>query len=83
MYREKTDPWNFATDAYERSRYESLLSALAGQRYHRAFEPGCSIGVLTASLAPFCDELLAIDLSETAISHARRRCAVYPMCDSK
>jgi len=77
MYRDKTDPWNFATDTYERSRYDSLLSALAGNRYHRAFEPGCSIGVLTAGLAPLCDELLAIDLSQTAISQARKSCAAF------
>lgn len=77
MYQRDADPWNFACDAYEGSRYDAILDALQSRRFARAFEPGCSVGVLTARLAPFCDELLAIDLSETAVSKARQRCAAY------
>ena len=77
MYSRNADPWNFAGDAYEHSRYDALLTALTGRHYGRAFEPGCSIGVLTEGLAPLCDELLAIDLSETAIAQARERCLAF------
>jgi predicted TPR repeat methyltransferase len=77
MYQRAADPWNFAGDTYELSRYDAILNALSGQRFTRVFEPGCSVGVLTARLAPFCDELLAIDLSETAVAKARERCAAY------
>jgi cyclopropane fatty-acyl-phospholipid synthase-like methyltransferase len=44
----------------------------------RAFEIGCSIGVLTAQLAARCDHLLSVDVSESALNQARRRCADLP-----
>lgn len=55
-------------------RYRSILDALGGQRYVRAFEPGCSIGILTALLAPLCDRVEAIDISPTAVNRASERC---------
>lgn len=74
-YRRAADPWHFASDTGELARYECITDALAKQRYCRGFEPGCSIGVLTARLAPLCDALEAIDFSETALLAARERCA--------
>ena len=41
------------------------------ERYASAFEPGCSIGVLTAQLAPRCDRLLACDVAAAAVESAR------------
>ena len=76
-YRADPDPWHFATSAYERERYEITLEALTPDGYANAFEPGCSIGELTALLAPRCDRLLATDVSPTAVEKARRRCAEY------
>lgn len=76
-YRADEDPWSFATSQYELARYERILASLSGQVYESAFEPGCSIGVLTASLAPLCCRLLATDVSPTAISRARKRCAAF------
>ncbi|MGA6981468.1 MAG: SAM-dependent methyltransferase [Candidatus Sulfotelmatobacter sp.] len=74
IYRQAPDPWNFAASDYEQGRYRSILDALGGQRYVRAFEPGCSIGILTALLAPLCDRVEAIDISPTAVSRASERC---------
>jgi SAM-dependent methyltransferase len=68
------DPWGFATDADELRRYRQLLDTLPREHYASAFEPGCSIGVLTAELATRCDHVLAVDLSATAIAAAARRC---------
>lgn len=76
-YRADPDPWHFTTSAYERERYAITLKALTRGRYASAFEPGCSIGELTALLAPRCDRLLATDVSPTAVEKARRRCAEY------
>lgn len=76
-YRESADPWHFATSAYEQQRYELTLSSLRRWRYRRAFEPGCSIGVLTAALAQRCDEVFAIDVSPTALARARERCSRF------
>lgn len=74
-YRQKADPWDFATSPYELSRYDAIIGALANRRYKRAFEPGCSIGVLTEKLAAICDAVDAIDFSYTAVEQARKRCA--------
>jgi SAM-dependent methyltransferase len=48
------------------------------QKYGAAFEPGCSIGELTALLAQRCDYLLATDIAPSAVASARARCKVLP-----
>ena len=71
-----TDPWHFATAEYELRRYDAVLRALEGRRYSHAFEPGCSIGVLTERLASRCDAVDACDFSATAAAAAADRCAL-------
>jgi predicted TPR repeat methyltransferase len=78
LYARSRDPWSFETSEYERNKYEQTLSVLARRRYQRALEVGCSIGVFTAMLAPLCDELLAVDVSEKAIAVTRQRLADFP-----
>ena len=75
LYARSRDPWGFETSEYERNKYERTLSVLAHRRYRSALEVGCSIGVFTAMLAPLCDELLAVDVSETAVAVARQKLA--------
>ena len=74
MYRQNADPWDFATNGYERGRYEVILRTLGERRYERAFEPGCSVGVLTEGLAAGCGQVLAMDISPSAVEQARLRC---------
>jgi hypothetical protein len=73
-YRRSADPWDFATSAYERERYRTTIASLTRPSYRRAFEPACSIGELTARLAPLCAEVIATDISGAAVSRARQRC---------
>ncbi len=73
-YQSESDPWNFLQCTYERARYDAILNTLRGRHYHRVFEPGCSIGVLTVCLADICDEIEASDFSPTAVKEARKRC---------
>lgn len=73
LYAESSDPWEFATSEYERRKYEQTLAVLQGRRFKRALEVGASIGVFTEMLAPYCDELLAVDASERAVTLARER----------
>ena len=42
-------------------------------RYRHAFEPGCSIGVLTERLAQRCDHVTAPDVAVAALDAAHRR----------
>ena len=74
VYGANPDPWGFETSPYERDKYATTLAALPRARYRRAFEIGCSIGVLTARLAPRCDSLLSVDVSAAALARARERC---------
>ena len=75
VYGANPDPWNFTASPYEAAKYAATLAALPRARYERAFEVGCSIGVLTAQLAGLCGELLAVDVSASALDAARQRCA--------
>lgn len=74
-YRDHADPWGFATEPYEQARYAALLDAIGPGPFATAFEPGCSVGVFTALVAPRCTTLLATDPAPTAIAATRRRCA--------
>ena len=47
MYAANRDPWSLASRWYEQRKYAVTLACLTRPRYRRAFEPGCSIGVLT------------------------------------
>lgn len=78
LYARDPDPWQFATSDYERQKYAATLAALPPGRFSRAFEVGCSIGVLTRELATRCDSLLAVDVSATALRRAAQRCEGQP-----
>ena len=80
-YRDSFDPWNFAHSTYERERYRALLAALPRARYVAAYEPGCSVGELTAGLAARCEKVLATDFAPSAVERARRRCAEFHHVD--
>ena len=78
LYAADPDPWNFAASPYEQAKYALTLNAMPKPRYRSALEVGCSIGVLTRSLASRCDAVLAIDAARTPLVEARRRCADLP-----
>src|SRR3954468_16640037 len=78
LYSSAPDPWRFATSDYEREKYAATLDALPPGQFTRAFEVGCSIGVLTRQLASRCDEVLAVDVSATALHQAEERCEDQP-----
>ena len=77
-YTADPDPWNFGASPYERAKYALTLNAMPKPRYRSALEVGCSIGVLTRSLAPRCDAVVAIDAASTPLVAARHRCADLP-----
>jgi peptidoglycan/xylan/chitin deacetylase (PgdA/CDA1 family) len=69
------DPWNYGDSAYERWKFDQTLSVLPARRFARALELGCAEGHFTARLAPLVGQLVAGDISPTAIDRARKRCA--------
>ena len=78
MYQAAADPWGLQDRWYEQRKYAISLALLPGRRYRRAFEPGCSIGVLTAMLAGRCDRLLACDGAQAAVRAAAARTRDLP-----
>jgi SAM-dependent methyltransferase len=77
-YAASADPWGLAERWYEARKYALTVALLPRERYGAAFEPGCSVGVLTAQLAPRCDRLLACDAVPDAVAAARVRAAGLP-----
>lgn len=71
MYAHDPDPWGFTSRWYEQRKRALTLAALPKARYRSAFEPGCSIGALSAELAARCDHLVCTDISDRALELAR------------
>jgi hypothetical protein len=78
IYDEAEDPWGFETRHYEQRKYALSVAALPRARYVRAFEPGCSFGVLTELLAPRCETLIASELVPAVADRARSRLTKHP-----
>ena len=68
---ERGDPWDIESSAYERDRCVQLLKMLEVRSYARVLEIGCGAGYLTRLLVPHADQIVALDISQTAIDRAR------------
>ncbi len=73
MYAGSADPWSLGGRWYEQRKYALTLAVLTRPRYRSAFEPGCSVGVLTEGLAARCDALLSADRVPAAVATTRER----------
>lgn len=68
------DPWKY-TSSYEQRKYQYTLDILPKGRIGKALELACAEGHFTAQLADRVIELIAADISTTALERARERCA--------
>jgi hypothetical protein len=73
MYAYSVDPWQLGQRWYEQRKYAITMALLPHPRYRHAFEPGCSVGVLTEQLASRCDRVTAADVVPAALQAASRR----------
>ena len=73
LYAGSVDPWNFEGSFYEYRKRALTLAMLPRESFGRVFEPGCSIGVLTAELARRAESVTAMDISARALELARQR----------
>jgi cyclopropane fatty-acyl-phospholipid synthase-like methyltransferase len=69
----KADAWGLDSSPFEQARYDALMSKLQGRHYGRVLEIGSGAGAFTNRLVPLADSVLAIDISQTAISKAEQR----------
>jgi hypothetical protein len=58
MYAASPDPWGFTSRWYEARKSAITMAMPPKPHYRDAFEPGCSIGMLSDLLAPRCGRLL-------------------------
>lgn len=67
------DPWASADPRYlyQRRKYDVLASLLPTRRFARALDLGSGLGLMTRRLAAHADEVVGIDISTTAVAHAR------------
>ena len=73
MYASADDPWQLSSRWYEHRKYAITLAMLPHRSYRHAFEPGCSIGVLTEKLCRRCAHVTAVDVAEAALRGADDR----------
>ncbi len=73
LFQSVEDPWNFKKSPYERLRLQRLLMAALGVPHERVLEVGCAEGVFTEMLCGISREVVAIDVSQTALDRARNR----------
>ena len=78
LYAGNSDPWRMGTRWYEERKRSLTVASLPRDRFGRGLEIGCSVGELTAALAPHCSSLLAVDISAAAVSTAASRLAAFP-----
>lgn len=71
LYRLRRDPWNYRHSLYERGKYQRTLDYLPDHLSGRALEVGCSEGIFTAMLARRVQDLVALDVSSTALRRAQ------------
>jgi hypothetical protein len=71
QYAGSPDPWGFRTRWYEQRKRDVTLACLPRPSYRSGFEPGCSIGVLSAALAGRCERLLVADIEGSALAACR------------
>jgi SAM-dependent methyltransferase len=67
------DPWRLETSPFEEEKYRAQLGLLDGPAPRRVLEIGCGAGVFTAMLAARAEQVLAVDISPSAIERAKAR----------
>jgi peptidoglycan/xylan/chitin deacetylase (PgdA/CDA1 family)/SAM-dependent methyltransferase len=70
------NPWAYDSP-YEQTKYEQTLSLVPTERPKKAIELACAEGHFTVQLASLVDNLMATDISQTAIERAAQRCAAF------
>ncbi len=73
VYARWDDPWRSASPyyRYQRRKYEQVIQALPRDRFGRALDLGCGLGLLAPMLAPQVEEYLGLDIAEGAANRAR------------
>ncbi|OLT14671.1 hypothetical protein BJF78_17715 [Pseudonocardia sp. CNS-139] len=81
LYR-RPDPYGIGISEYEMAKYDLVVDVLeqigAPRGRGRVLEVGCGEGLLSARLADYAAELVAVDISDAAVGRARIALADRP-----
>lgn len=80
-YADMDDPWASADPRYfyQRWKYQSLMATLpAGRRYARALDLGSGMGALSVALTSVADDVLGLDIAQSAVNQAEQRAGSRP-----
>ena len=69
------DPWDTRVSRFEQAKYDREFELINGRRYRRVLEIGCGSGSFTRRLATIADEVLAVDIAESALALASKTVA--------
>ncbi|MEM8980613.1 MAG: trifunctional glycosyltransferase/class I SAM-dependent methyltransferase/polysaccharide deacetylase [Pseudomonadota bacterium] len=70
------NPWDY-DNSYEQTKYDQTIDLLPKRSFDRALELACAEGHFTQMLAPLVGELVATDISDTALKRASEACASH------
>ncbi|MEN8130477.1 MAG: glycosyltransferase [Pseudomonadota bacterium] len=73
LFKKGPDPWGY-TNVYEQNKYEQTLDLLPNGPIGEALELACAEGYFTRQLAPRVQNLIANDISRSALKRAAERC---------
>ncbi len=83
MYAATDDPWGYRVRWYEERKRALLLASLSRRSYENVLELGCGNGETSLALAPRCQQLLALDGSQRAVTLAGRKLAGHPHAEAR
>ncbi len=74
LYQALPDPWfaGVARYRYQPLKYQIVLSLLPDRVYHRALDIGCGTGIFSRLLKEQAEQVVGIDISQSAVDRARR-----------
>ena len=73
LFTEHLDPWSY-TNRYEQIKYEQTLDMIPNVAIENALELACAEGHFTVQFASRVKQLLATDISQTALDRCEQRC---------
>lgn len=77
MFAHNATPWDYDY-SYEKHKYQLTLSILPNEEIVSALEVACAEGDFTRLLAPRVNQLLATDISSTAVQRTQSNCSDLP-----
>jgi SAM-dependent methyltransferase len=83
LFRSRTDPWNFETDAYNAIRFAKIVDVIGRVPHRSILDVGCAEGHLTRRLCAIAEHVVAMDVSPTAAARARQSTAAAEVIQAR